>query len=118
MPNDLANSIRRYSAHYHRGILTPHEFALQIFDLLVAADPSPEEIAEVFAEVPDAMMPTMKSQLHEFADTDFYRRTFGIGDTRTEAQVHADALARQAPLRRICAILTPLALVRDPHDSQ
>jgi hypothetical protein len=118
MPDDLVNSIRRFAVHYDRGIITPHEFALQILDLLVAGDPSPEEIAQAFAEVPHAMMPTMKSELHEFADADFYRRTFGIGDSRTEAQVHADALARQAPLRRICAILIPLVMVRNRHDSQ
>ena len=118
MPNDLTNSIRRYAAHYDRGILTPHEFALQILDLLVIADPPPQGIAEAFNEVPNAMVPTMMSESYEFADADFYRRTFGIGDTRTEAQVHADALARQAPLRRICAILTPLVLVRDRHRTQ
>ena len=117
MPKHLPNTIRRYAAHYDRGILTPNEFAHQIFDLLVAADPSSEEIGEAFAEIPDAMMATMKSELHELADADFYRRTFGIGDTRTEAEVHADALGRQAPLRRICAILTPLVLVRDRLDS-
>ncbi len=94
------------------------QFAHRIFDLLVAADPSSEEIGEAFAEIPDAMMATMKSELHELADADFYRRTFALGDTQAEAKVHADALARQAPLRRICAILTPLVLVRDRLDSQ
>ena len=117
MPNELADSIRQFASLYDRGILTPHEFVLQILDLFVTAEVSQSEIADAFSEIPVAITPALKTELHELANSDFYRRTFGVGDTRTESQVHANALTRQAPLRRICGILTPLVLVRDIRNS-
>ncbi len=35
-----------------------------------------------------------------------------IGESRTEEELHAAALARQPGLRRVCQALTPLVLLR------
>ena len=112
MSDDLTNKVRRYSSLFDRGLLTAREFANGLFDLYAESKASDDDIAAAFGVVPDEMMQTFQKELHELANVDFYRRTFGIGDTHTEDEVHADALARQPTLRRVCRILTPLVLVR------
>ncbi len=97
---------------YDRGLLTAHEFVNQLFDLCAESNASNQDIAAAFGVVPDEMMHTLQAELHELANGDFYRRSFGIGDSRTEDEVHADALARQPVLRRVFHVLTPLVLVR------
>lgn len=112
MNDDLANKVRRFSSLYDRGILTGHEFANELLHLYAVSNVSDDDIKAVFGIVPDEMMQILQRELHNLADGDFYRRTFGSGDTRTEDEVHRDALAGQPRLRRVCQILTPLVLVR------
>ena len=113
MPKELAASIRRLLSLHNRGMLTTSESANHILDLFADADLPSGELAEAFADVPDELMPTMKSEMQTLADADFYRRSFRLEDTRTDAQVHADALARQASMRRLYPTLIPLVLERE-----
>jgi hypothetical protein len=112
MNEGLTNKIRRYVSLYDRGLLTAHEFVKRLFDLYAQSNANAEDIAAVLRFVPDELMETLYAELHAWANADFYRRTFGMGDTRAADEVHADALARQPALRRIYGVLMPLVRVR------
>ncbi len=113
MQNELTAFIRRYAMLYDRGVITGHEFVYRILDLFINTEASSGEIKAAFPDIPDTLTLTLKTELHQYAGCDFYRRSFAMEDTRTDLQVHADALARQAPLRRVCGILMPLVLDRE-----
>jgi len=112
MSEDFGKNVRRFVSLYGRAVITSREFVNQLFDAYADFNPNAEEINAVFRDVPDELMDTLQSQLHELANVDFYCRTFPIGVPRTGDEIHRDALARQPELRRICEVLTPLVHIR------
>ena len=56
MSHDLPDSIRHFTALYDRGLLTEHECAHRLLDLLADSE-SDEEITNAFSHVPDSLIP-------------------------------------------------------------
>jgi hypothetical protein len=76
-------------------------------DLLVEAENDNVRL-QLCTDLPEWFRVAFIEQLEDLAETDFYRRSFGIGDTRTEEQVHRDALRQQELLRRLAAKIIEL----------
>lgn len=111
MSLDLPAAVKQCVVLYDRGVVTQHECAHRILDLLATTE-SEELIQRAFEAVPDYLIPRFRHELHELAEAGYYLRWFATADARTEEQVHVDALARQPQMRRICRTILPLILIR------
>jgi hypothetical protein len=89
-----------YVQLYERGLTTASECSNALLSLLVES-PNDEICLELCAGLPGWYRTAFLTLLDDFATSDYYRRSFGIGDARTEEQVHHDALHQQELLRRL-----------------
>lgn len=90
----------RLFSKYDKGILTKSEVVLSFVDLLADA-PNDESAVQLCIDLPSWFSVAFRDAINAMAQTDFYARTFGIGDMRTSEEVHQDALRRQTILVRL-----------------
>lgn len=109
-PDDPADRIRKCIAMHDRGMLTEHEWLHRLLDLY-AEMPSEEE-TDSLSLLSDSMIKSLADEMAKLANNDYFVKSFSIGDTRTERQVHQDALDRQPSLRQACRKIRPALLRR------
>ena len=96
----LLKRLQKYCSGYDRGIMTANECAMALVDLMIDADDDQTRLA-LLAELPDWYRIAFLKRIDAMEQTDFYCRSFGIGDPRTPEQVHNDALRQQELLRHL-----------------
>ena len=90
----------RYFSARDRGIITDAETAQAFIDLL--SDASDDDSAlNLCVDLPAWFRDVLIESLDDLSKTEFYRRSFGIGDSRTPEEVHRDALRQQELLLRL-----------------
>lgn len=88
----------RLFSGYDRGIVTASEVVANFIDLLVECD-SDADAVNLCDGTPQWFRDKLGSSLDRWAATDYFVRSFYIGDTRTPEQVEADAKRVQSCLR-------------------
>lgn len=102
----------KYCHGFDRGIVTASEGSQALLSLLVDA-PDDGTCMKLCTELPEWLRASFLDLLDDYETTDYYRRSFGIGDTRTKDEVHADALDQQEMLRRLAPEIRNLLLDRN-----
>ncbi len=90
----------KYCRGFERGIVTASEGSQALLSLLVDAQDD-GTCLPLCTELPEWLCTSFLDLLDDLETTDYYRRSFGICDTRPKDQVHADALCQQEMLRRL-----------------
>lgn len=93
---------QKYFSGYERGIVTASEFTNALIELMLDAE-NDETCLDLCSDLPEWSRKAFLDRLEALEKMDFYCRSFGIGDMRTEQQVHSDALRQQELLRRLAS---------------
>ena len=96
--------LAKYVDGYDRGILASTECANGLLDLMGQAPDDATALA-LCETLPIWLSDAFRQLLNDYQTTDFYRRSFGIGDTRTNNQIHDDALRQQETLHRLSSAI-------------
>lgn len=91
---------QKYCSRYDRGAVTETECTIALIELMLDAE-NDATCVELCSDLPEWFRKAFLVRLESLEKMDFYCRSFGIGDMRTEQQVHADALRQQELLRRL-----------------
>jgi len=102
----------KYIQGFERGLTTASECSHALLSLLVDAQDD-EVRQQLCAELPEWLRAAFLDLLDDFEATNYYRRSFGIGDTRTKEQVHVDALRQQEMLQRLAPEFRNLLVRKD-----
>jgi hypothetical protein len=84
----------------NRGVITDAETSNAFIDLLTDA-PDDETALKLCVGLPEWFCKVFSESLDELSTMQFYRRRFGIGDSRTPEEVNRDALRQQELLLRL-----------------
>lgn len=83
-----------------RGVITDAELANAFFRLLADA-PDDHSALCLCENLPLWCRGLLCNALEDLSTTGFYRRSFGVGDSRSPEEVHRDALLQQELLARL-----------------
>jgi hypothetical protein len=90
----------QYFSLRNRGVITDAEVSNAFIQLLTDA-PDDESALSICTCLPRWFGNVFSELLKDLSETKFYRRSYGIGDSRTSEGVHRDALRQQEMLLRI-----------------
>jgi hypothetical protein len=90
----------KYFSLRDRGMITDTEVSSAFIELLTDAADDKSALS-LCTGLPVWFEKVLSESLEDMSKTKFYRRSFGIGDSRTPEEVHRDALRQQELLLRI-----------------
>jgi len=99
----------KYISMRVRGFITDSEVA-DAFIRLLSDAPDDESALNLCEGLPDWFREVFGQSLEELSAMNYYRRSFGIGDSRTSDEVHRDALRQQKLLVRLAPRIRTILL--------